>query len=155
MPDPSAQSASIARVPDLAIFAGMGGGGYLEVAVDEHGNPTEPDQVRGYWEMPEYMLRRFGNLRNIYAWEVRGDSMEPTIEGGSVVFVDTGQRSPPPDDIYAVNAGDGLVVKRLHLIPRSDQVEIISDNSRYPPDRLQREQVTVWGRVVGWFQWRG
>lgn len=143
-------------IPDLAIFAGMGGGGFLEVNVDDDGAPIDPDQVRGYWEFPEYMLRRFGNLRNIYAWEVRGDSMEPTLAGGSVVFVDTSQRALPPDDIYALDAGDGLVVKRLRLVPRTDRIEIISDNEdRYPRDKLLREEVTIWGRVIGWFQWRG
>lgn len=143
------------RVPDLAIFAGMGGGGLLEVQTDDFGAPTDPDQVRGYWEFPEYMLRRFGDLRRIYAWEARGDSMHPTLPGGSVVFVDTGQNSPPPDDLYAINYGDGLMIKRLKLVPRSDRVAVISDNERYGQDELLREEVKVWGRVVGWFQWRG
>lgn len=144
----------LTRVTDLAIFSGMGGGGMLEVSVDRYGVPADPDQVRGFWEFPDYMVRRFGDLKNIYAWEARGDSMEPTIAGGSVVFVDVSQSSPPPDDIYAVNFGDGLVVKRLKLIPRSDRVAIISDNERYGIDELQRDDVKVWGRVVGWFQWR-
>lgn len=143
------------RVTDLAIFSGMGGGGALEVSVNEFGEPSDPEQIRGFWEFPEYMVRRFGDLRNIYAWESKGDSMEPTIVGGSVVFVDVGQSSPPPDDIYAVNYGDGLVVKRLKLIPRTDRVAVISDNDRYGSDELLREEVKVWGRVVGWFQWRG
>jgi phage repressor protein C with HTH and peptisase S24 domain len=152
---PKGREASMASVPDLAIFAGMGGGGYLEVSVDEHGRPTDLEQVRGYWEFPEYMLRRFGNLRNVYAWEVRGDSMEPTLQGGAVVFVDTSQTVPPPDDIYAINYGDGLMVKRVKLIPRSDRVAIISDNERYGSDELLRDEVKIWGRVIGWFQWRG
>ena len=154
---PSAQGSRnrVSSVPDLAIYAGMGGGGLLEVATDDVGVPTDPDQIRGYWEFPEYMLRRFGNLKNIYAWEVRGDSMEPTLAGGSVVFVDTSQTVPPPDDIYAINYGDGLMVKRLKLIPKSDQVSVISDNDRYGADSLLREDVKIWGRVIGWFQWRG
>jgi transcriptional regulator with XRE-family HTH domain len=143
------------RVPDLAIFAGMGGGGMLEVSVDDAGVPTDPDQVRGYWEFPDYMLRRFGDLKNIYAWEVRGDSMEPTLSGGAVVFVDTSQTKLPPDDIYAINYGDGLMVKRLKLVPRSELVSVISDNDRYGADDLIRDDVKVWGRVIGWFQWRG
>lgn len=141
-------------IPDLAIFAGMGGGGLMEVEVDGDGAPLDPDQIRGYWELPEYMLRRFGDLKNVYAWEVRGDSMLPTIAGGSVVFVDISQTRLPPDDIYAINYGDGLVVKRLKLVPRSDLVSVISDNERYGSDDLLRDDVKVWGRVIGWFQWR-
>lgn len=141
-------------IPDLAIFGGLGGGGLVEVMADEAGMPLDADQLRGYWTFPEYMMAGFRNLRRIYAWEVRGDSMEPTLAGGSVVFVDMSQDRLPPDDIYAIDYGDGLMVKRLKLVPRSDRVSVISDNERYGVDELMRDEVHVYGRVVGWFQWR-
>lgn len=144
----------IAQIPDLAIFAGMGGGGLLDVTVDGDGYPTDPDQIRGYWSFPDYMVRSFRNLSKIYAWEARGDSMEPTIHGGSVVFIDTSQNWLPQNDICAVEYGDGLVLKRIQLVPRSDKVLIISENDRYRAFELLREEVTVWGTMVGWFQWR-
>ena len=142
-------------IPDLRIYGGLGGGGALTVIANEDGAPIDPDQLRGYWTFPEYMTRAFQSLDGIYAWEVRGDSMEPTLPGGSVVFVDTKQNSLPPDDIYALDHGDGLMVKRLKLIPRSNLVSVISDNGNYSPDKLKREHVQVFGRVIGWFQWRG
>lgn len=142
------------QIPDLAIFGGLGGGGMLEVMQDESGALIDGDQLRGYWTFPDYMVSGFRNLRKIYAWEVRGDSMEPTLAGGSVVFVDMGQDKLPPDDIYALDYGDGLMVKRLKLIPRSDRVAVISDNERYGTDELLRDEVRVYGRIVGWFQWR-
>lgn len=151
MPEPD-----LVRIPDLAIFGGMGGGGELDVYTDaDSGQIIDPEQVRGYWSLPDYMVRGLGQLQHIYAWEVRGDSMEPTIPGGSVVFVDTKQNQLPPDDIYAINYGDGLMVKRLKLVPRSEMVSVISDNERYGADDLPRTEVHVWGRIVGWFQWRG
>lgn len=142
------------RIPDLAIFGGMGGGGALSVMTSENGNPVNADDVRGYWTFPEYMVRAFKTLEGIYAWEVRGDSMSPTLTAGSVVFVDTHQSSLPPDDIYAIDYGDGLVVKSLQLVGGTDKALIISDNSKYQPVEIQREAVRVYGRVVGWFQWR-
>lgn len=145
---------AMVRIPDLAIFGGMGGGGMLEVLQDESGALIDGDQLRGYWTFPDYMVSAFRNLRKIYAWEVRGDSMEPTLAGGSVVFVDMAQDRLPPDDIYAIDYGDGLMVKRLKLIPRSDRVAVISDNEHYGTDELLREEVHVYGRIVGWFQWR-
>lgn len=145
----------IVRVPDLNIFGGLGGGGALAVIGDHQGVPLDPDQLRGYWAFPDYMVRSFGQLDSVYAWEVRGDSMEPTLPGGSVVFVDVRQSNPPPDDIYAIDYGDGLMVKRLKLVPRSKLVSVISDNERYSTDDLPREEVRVFGRVIGWFQWRG
>lgn len=100
------------------------------------------------------MVRSFGALRSVYAWEVKGDSMEPTLRGGSVVFVDTLETSPPPDDIYAIDYGGGLMVKRLKLQPKTNNMIVISDNERYGPDTLRRDDVRIYGRVVGWFQWR-
>lgn len=154
---PSPQSAvfKTVRVPDLNIFGGLGGGGALAVIGGENGAPLDADDLRGYWTFPEYMVRAFHSLSGIYAWEVRGDSMEPTLAGGSVVFVNTHQNKLPPNDIYAIDYGDGLMVKRLKLVPRSENVLVISDNERYTPDELPREMVQVFGRVIGWFQWRG
>lgn len=151
----AAASSRVIRIPDLNIFGGLGGGGALAVMADERGVPLDPEQLRGYWTFPEYMVRSFGQLDSIYAWEVRGDSMEPTLPGGSVVFVDVRQSAPPPDDIYAIDFGDGLMVKRLKLVPRSGLVSVISDNVKYGTDELPREEVRVFGRVIGWFQWRG
>lgn len=145
----------IVRIPDLNIFGGLGGGGALAVATGNDGSVIDPDDLRGYWMFPEYMVRAFSSLAGIYAWEVRGDSMHPTLAGGSVVFIDTSQNRLPPNDIYAIDYGDGLMVKRLKLVPRSNRVAIISDNEHYPPDELAREDVHVFGRVIGWFQWRG
>lgn len=145
----------LSRIPDLAIHGGMGNGGFLSVKLDDAGGLENPDDVRGFWTFPDYMLRQLGNLKSIYAWEARGDSMDPTLPGGSVVFVDTHQTALPPEDIYALNYGDGLMVKRLKLVPRSEFIDVISDNERYGSDRLRREEVEIYGRVVGWFQWRG
>lgn len=143
------------RIPDLAIFGGMGGGGALSVLGSEKGVPLNPDDLRGYWTFPEYMVRSFRTLEGIYAWEVRGDSMNPTLAPGSVVFVDTHQSKLPPDDIYAIDYGDGLVVKSLQLVGGTDKALVISDNPKYPPFEVSRETVMVYGRVIGWFQWRG
>lgn len=143
------------QIPDLEIFGSLGPGASLDVYVAEDGDILDPEQIRGYWSLPEYMLVSLGKLKNIYAWEVRGDSMEPTLPGGSVVFVDTSQRDPRSGDIFAINYGDGLMVKRLKLVPRTDKVSVISDNERYGADELLREDVHIWGRIVGSFQWRG
>lgn len=145
----------VERIPDLAIHGGMGNGGFSSVKLNDAGAYENPDDVRGFWTFPDYMLRQLTNLKSIYAWEARGDSMEPTLPGGSVVFVDTSQTALPPEDIYALNYGDGLMVKRLKLVPRSEFIDVISDNERYGSDRLRREEVEIYGRVVGWFQWRG
>ncbi|MGU3399255.1 helix-turn-helix transcriptional regulator [Brucellaceae bacterium D45D] len=148
------RSSSFARIPDLSIFGGMGGGGLVS-ALKREDVFFGDDTLRGYWTFPDYIARGLGPLNAIYAWEVRGDSMEPTLRGGSVVFVDTTQNTLPPDDLYAIDYGDGLMVKRIKLIPRSGKLAIISDNEKYGVDELGRDQVAIYGRIVGHFQWRG
>jgi phage repressor protein C with HTH and peptisase S24 domain len=141
-------------IAQLDIFAGMGNGGLLSVETDASGKVC-PEYVDGHWSFPDSVKAGIRRMKSIYALPVVGDSMAPTLPGGSVVFVDTSHRVPAPADIYAVDYGDGLMVKRVELIPQSEDVRVISDNARYSTYTLPRETVLVYGRVVAWFQWRG
>lgn len=144
-------------VENLTIVSGAGGGGMLSVEYREDGSLLDPAMADGFWSFPESIKSGWRNLEKIKALPVIGDSMEPTLVKGSTVFIDTTHVYPNPEDIYACDFGDGLVIKRLKLVPRSDKIMVISDNrDRYgDPDELLREDVTVYGRVVAWFQWRG
>ncbi len=143
-------------VENLTIVSGAGGGGALSVEYREDGNLVDPMMSDGFWLFPDSIKSGMRNLERVKALPVIGDSMEPTIARGSTVFVDTSHTYPSPEDIYAIDYGDGLVVKRLQLIPRSDEVMVISDNqTRYEAHRIKREDVRVYGRVVAWFQWAG
>ncbi len=144
-------------VQNLTIVSGAGGGGLLNVEYREDGALLDPSMSDGFWSFPESIKMGWKNLDHIKALPVIGDSMEPTLTKGSTVFIDTSYTYPNPEDVYACDVGDGLVIKRLKLIPRSDKILVISDNTeRYgQPDELLREEVRVYGRVVAWFQWRG
>lgn len=144
-------------IENLTIVSGAGGGGLLDVQYREDGVLADPAMADGFWSFPESIKLGWRNLEKIKALPVVGDSMEPTLAKGSTVFVDTTHIYPNPEDIYACDFGDGLVIKRLKLVPRSDKIMIISDNrDRYgDADELLREDVRVYGRVVAWFQWRG
>lgn len=144
-------------VLNLAIQSGAGGGGALSVEFSDDGELSDPAMGNGFWSFPDVVKAGWRNMPKVYAMPVTGDSMEPTLAQGSTVFVDTSHTHPNPEDIYAIDVGDGLVVKRLKLVPRTDKILVISDNKdRYgKPDELRREDVRVYGRVVAWFQWRG
>jgi phage repressor protein C with HTH and peptisase S24 domain len=141
-------------IPNLNIHAGMGPGGLLSVTKNEAGE-IYSDQSDGFWSFPDAVKAGWRNRPHVYAMPVTGDSMEPTLRNGSFVFVDTTHTVPSPEDIYALDYGDGLMIKRLKMVPRSDKILVMSDNERYGTDELLREDVTVYGRVVAWFQWRG
>ncbi len=141
-------------IPNFTIHAGMGPGGALSVTSNEAGQ-VYSDHSDGFWSFPDAVKSGWRNMSRIYAMPVTGDSMEPTLPGGSFVFVDTSHVVPSPEDIYALDYGDGLMIKRVKLVPRSDKILIMSDNARYGRDELHRSEVRVYGRVVAWFQWRG
>jgi len=141
-------------IPNLTIHAGMGTG-RLET-IEGDGSGFVPAQFTdGYWSFPDTIRDRFRNMAKTHALPVVGDSMMPTLIDGAVVFVDTTHVVPSPPDLYAVDYGDGLMVKRIELVPRTKKVRVISDNDRYGTYEMSRADLHVFGRVVATFQWRG
>lgn len=93
---------------------------------------------------------------NVAAIPVQGDSMEPTISNGDVVFVDTRHRVPSPPGVYALaDEFGGVIVKRLEVISRpSDEevtIRISSDNPRYNDRALTLADIHIIGRYIGRF----
>lgn len=151
----AAPRAKLGDVPQFNIHAGMGNGGLLSVQVDQAGQALDPGDSDGFWSFPESVKAGWRRMSRTYALPVTGDSMEPTLPNGSYVFIDTTHIVPSPPDIYAIDYGDGLMVKRVELIPQTGSVRISSDNTRYRDYELSRDDLRVYGRVVAWFQWRG
>lgn len=83
------------------------------------------------------------------ALQLRGDAMAPTLLNGDHLLVDTAERHPLRDGIYALENESQVVVKRLSVHPATQQVAILSDNASYPsfPD-CDPARVRVIGRVV-------
>jgi SOS-response transcriptional repressor LexA len=84
----------------------------------------------------------------IEAIHVEGESMEPTLPDGSIVFIDRRQTDSTRDGIFVASTANGLFIKRIRR--RADgMVELISDNPLYAPEVLSPDQVEIVGRVVG------
>jgi len=84
----------------------------------------------------------------IEAIHVDGESMEPTLQDGSIVFVDRAQTNINKNGIFIASTSGGLFIKRIHQ--RADgMIELISDNSIYPPQAIRADEVTIIGKVVG------
>lgn len=139
-------------IPNLKIAAGMGQGGLETIETNSAGIPS-PKYTDGDWMLPLSALNRIGPLRGIYALPVQGDSMAPLINGGSIAFVDTKVEYPSPPGVYAVDYGDGLLVKRVELIGGSDLIAVSSANPEYRSYEFPREDVKIWGRVVAVWGW--
>lgn len=82
------------------------------------------------------------------AIHVDGESMEPTLRDGSIVFVDRTQTNINKDGVFIASTTTGLFIKRIRQ--RADgMVELISDNNIYSPEVLSPYEVTIVGKVVG------
>lgn len=147
------------RIDEIDVTAGLGGGGLavLEQTSNDHGMTFAAEVVRDFWRLPTWVLNRFNaQASHIKAFPAQGDSMEPTIDDGDVVFVDTRHRVPSPPGVYALaDEFGGVVVKRLEVVsrPREDPVvvRILSDNSRHSPRELTLDEITIIGRYIGRF----
>lgn len=85
---------------------------------------------------------------DLEAIHVDGESMEPTLQDGSIVFVDRAQTNISKNGIFIASTTSGLFIKRIHQ--RADgMIELISDNGLYPPQAVRPDEVTIVGKVVG------
>jgi SOS-response transcriptional repressor LexA len=86
--------------------------------------------------------------RKLEAIHVDGESMEPTLYDGSIVFIDREQTNINKEGIFIASTNAGLFIKRVRQ--RADgMVELISDNKTYSPEVLSPDEITIVGKVVG------
>jgi SOS-response transcriptional repressor LexA len=103
--------------------------------------------VLGEQEVAEYLsIPGIRNHGNIFAVNVWGDSMEPTIKDGSIIIAkkDVEVRN---GEIGAFIINDEAYVKRLKVT--SSYVALISDNPNYPPIFIgPGEELKIVGKVI-------
>lgn len=101
-------------------------------------------------DLPDFFVNIIGgeeNLKNVEAINVTGDSMEPTLNNGNIIFIDKTKNDTSKDGIYAFVNENGLFVKRIQK--RVDgSLDIISDNKEYPIQIVDRNNINILGKVV-------
>lgn len=130
-------------VPFLSLKAGMGGCGYVEDRLLGRPKFFEEDFVRGTLRASPSDLRVI---------EVEGQSMEPMLQNGDMVLVDTRRTSIIEPGIFVLFDGDGVVCKWVERAHDATEptVRIKSENPRFSAYCVPAEQVQIVGRVV-WF----
>lgn len=132
------------EVPRYDVTASAGGGAVIhdEAVVDHLAFKRE------------WVVRYMGlDPKHLALITIRGDSMSGTIDDGDLVLLDTRPGLDYADGIYVIQFAGALLCKRLHY-SLTGVVEVISDNSAYPTEKLgleALEQLTIVGRVV----WQG
>lgn len=101
-------------------------------------------------DLPDFFVNIIGgeeNVKNVEAINVTGDSMEPTLNNGNIIFIDRTRNDPSKDGIYAFVNENGLFVKRIQK--RIDgALDIISDNKEYPMQVANKNDIDILGKVV-------
>ena len=140
-----AEENSIIAVPyfeDTYASAGNGAINYEEA-------PTTLDFDKNFLRG---FLRISGDLSKVHIINAKGDSMEPTIANGELLFISTANTCGViSGNIYVINYGGDIFVKRLEKNPITKAITLFSDNEKYEPiviDGENLENCAIAGRVV-------
>lgn len=89
------------------------------------------------------------NPRRLKLFEIRGNSMDPTLKDGDTAMVNLAAREVRSGEVYALVTDDGLRAKRLHR--RGGIIWMHSDNPdqlKYPPEPITDQNAAVIGEIV-------
>lgn len=141
---------------EVAIGMGPGGVTHVTELLSGNGESYGAEGIKDWWRLPADVVR--GRFRvpahRVRCFEAMGDSMEPKIHDGDIVFVDVGHRVPSPPGIYALaDALGGVILKRLEISSARGQdpvkVRLISDNPKHTPEDRTLDEITITGRYLG------
>ena len=107
-----------------------------------------PEKVCGHWHLPTAEFKTITSVApsNIKMLRVQGDSMQPTINEGDWVWVDTSNNFISSDGLYLIKMHTGLAVKRLQS--GLSNIVIKSDNASYSDITADVGEVQIIGKVV-------
>jgi len=123
---------------------------YADIRASAGGGAEVFDENYETITLDEKIMHNMVGLGNteLEAIHVDGESMEPTLQDGSIVFIDRDQTDINRDGIFVASTTAGLFIKRIRQ--RADgMVELISDNKNYSPEVLTPDEVSIVGKVVG------
>ncbi len=120
------------------------------ISVSAGGGAYDANEDYEKLDLPDFFVNIVGgkdNIKNIEAINVTGDSMEPTLNNGNIIFIDKTKQDVSKDGIYAFVNENGLFVKRMQR--RIDgSLDIISDNKEYPMQIAKKDEIDILGKVV-------
>jgi hypothetical protein len=128
------------------INASAGGGACMVELDEESNNKIEIDAC-----FASSLKRNKANLKYTEAIRVSGDSMEPTLCDGDIVFIDKSKTKYNSNNIYVILFENALFVKRLKKDKDSKNINIISDNKEYNTINTHQNNIEVLGKIVASF----
>jgi hypothetical protein len=127
---------------------------YPGIAMSAGGGSDINDENFEKLNIPDYFINFLGGkneVKYIEAINVTGESMEPTLNDNDIIFVNTKNKFYSKDGIYAIYTQEnGLLVKRVQK--RLDgNFDIISDNEIFVNQVINKDDLTIYGKVISSF----
>lgn len=135
----------VVYIPRLDVQASAGDGTVVDSEEVKETRPFNRSEIVRFRTNPE----------NLTIIEVRGESMQPTLNPGDEVMVDVTWPRDLVDGIYAVRVNQTLMLKRVRQLP-GNKLVVISDNEAYPPfevDGAEGEDVSGDFQIIGRVVW--
>ena len=134
--------APLAAIPEMAVDAAAGGGALNEDHATE----------KARWYIPEAMIRHEADAapESVRILRARGDSMEPVVNDGDRLIVDTERRNPTTGEMAVLWDGNGLVVKRVETLHDAEPpaIRLLSANPAYRPYTCLADETHIVGTVL-------
>lgn len=128
----------IRKVLDLKLSAGITG---FQLELDPG--------TGGQWDLPaRWLAKKRFSPEDLFAIEVKGESMEPNLYDGDVVIVNTSDTTPVSGEVFAINYEGEAVIKRM--MRDGGQWYLCSDNPspRYGRRSCRGYECIIIGKVV-------
>ncbi len=105
------------------------------------------------WVFPSNFVREQlqTSAKQLVVVEAEGESMAPTIMSGERVIVDTANRTPSTDGLYAIrDSSENVIIRRLQLLraARPPRVKIISDNPKHATEEAALDEIEIVGKAL-------
>lgn len=96
-----------------------------------------------------WLQEHFSNPACFRLWMVEDDAMQPVLQPGDSVLVDTASTAPTASGIFIVRVKDTLHARRLAYLPGvSEKIILRCDNPAYVPETRPLAGVEIGGRVI-------
>jgi phage repressor protein C with HTH and peptisase S24 domain len=141
---------------DSALYGELGEYAFIPLVALETVKGREGKGIGRGAEVKYAFRRRWlqlkGNLEDFVLFEVRGDSMDPTITDSDFVLIDRSQKQVVVGNIYALRAKNAVMVKRLQPID-ARCIKVMSDNKLYESYDIDLDKGDI--EIIGQIIWIG